>query len=186
MSAGIDSVGSLSSFCYIKHACACRCQTTDGSTVPESVAGTFAESRLQDAAKHRTDSRGCSSIGRAFDWQSKGRGFESPQLHQLLDTKGGPKAAFLLPSRRDLQTDCLEPGGESCPQTRPTQPWYGSFTNVLASPIRPRLSQISSPMISATDRRSQSLTPGRVDGPQALHAAGCLYRCLLRAGSNQR
>src|SRR3972149_8580559 len=25
---------------------------------------------------------GCSSIGRAFDWQSKGRGFESPQLHQ--------------------------------------------------------------------------------------------------------
>ena len=25
---------------------------------------------------------GCSSAGRAFDWQSKGRGFESPQLHQ--------------------------------------------------------------------------------------------------------
>ncbi len=25
---------------------------------------------------------GCSSVGRAFDWQSKGRGFESPQLHQ--------------------------------------------------------------------------------------------------------
>ncbi len=32
----------------------------------------------------RADGRtwGCSSVGRAFDWQSKGRGFESPQLHQ--------------------------------------------------------------------------------------------------------
>ncbi len=27
---------------------------------------------------------GCSSIGRAFDWQSKGSGFESHQLHHLL------------------------------------------------------------------------------------------------------
>src|SRR5690606_34215168 len=27
---------------------------------------------------------GCSSIGRAFDWQSKGSGFESRQLHQTL------------------------------------------------------------------------------------------------------
>ena len=26
---------------------------------------------------------GCSSTGRAFDWQSKGRGFEPPQLHQI-------------------------------------------------------------------------------------------------------
>ena len=42
-------------------------------------------------SRHGTESRspatialpwGCSSIGRAFDWQSKGRGFESPQLHQ--------------------------------------------------------------------------------------------------------
>jgi hypothetical protein len=27
---------------------------------------------------------GCSSIGRAFDWQSKGSGFESHQLHHIL------------------------------------------------------------------------------------------------------
>jgi hypothetical protein len=26
-------------------------------------------------------SRGRSSLGRTFDWQSKGRGFESPRLH---------------------------------------------------------------------------------------------------------
>lgn len=39
---------------------------------------------------------GCSSIGRAFDWQSKGRGFESPQLHHSLNRNRPRKAGFLL------------------------------------------------------------------------------------------
>jgi hypothetical protein len=39
---------------------------------------------VSGTAERCTDSWGCSSIGRAFDWQSKGRGFESPQLHQIL------------------------------------------------------------------------------------------------------
>ena len=44
---------------------------------------------VQLGALLRFEPRGCSSIGRAFDWQSKGRGFESPQLHQISDTKQG-------------------------------------------------------------------------------------------------
>ena len=50
------------------------------------------------------DMWGCSSAGRAFDWQSKGRGFESPQLHQsdLKITLPGIEPQVPSPSGRGL------------------------------------------------------------------------------------
>src|SRR3954465_12975116 len=39
---------------------------------------------------------GCSSIGRAFDWQSKGRGFESPQPHHPANLEGPGNRPFSI------------------------------------------------------------------------------------------
>ena len=35
-------------------------------------------------------SRGCSSVGRALEWHSRGQGFDSPRLHGLISPNGCP------------------------------------------------------------------------------------------------
>ena len=51
---------------------------------------------------------GCSSIGRASDWQSEGRGFESLQLHQSFASESGPRRAVfcLAPSAKGTGQVC--------------------------------------------------------------------------------
>jgi integrase len=58
--------------------------------------------------------RGRSSLGRTFDWQSKGRGFESPRLHFHEKVSGSPEELSL----RDLLVALLGPEGRRRLQMR--------------------------------------------------------------------
>ena len=42
--------------------------------------------RLKSARPLKKLLWGCSSVGRALEWHSRGQGFDSPQLHQFLST----------------------------------------------------------------------------------------------------
>ena len=59
-------------------------------------------------------SRGCSSAGRASDWQSGGRGFESPQLHSWRGcAESGPRrGAHLLSNHFDCYMERAPAGNE--------------------------------------------------------------------------
>jgi integrase/recombinase XerC len=74
--------------------------------------------------------RGCSSIGRASDWQSEGSGFESHQLHQILSYKKSKK----------FTTELLEKFISSRPEglSRKTIQFYRyALTNFVGYPLSP-------------------------------------------------
>ena len=85
---------------------------------------------------------GCSSIGRASDWQSEGRGFESPQLHQ-----------FSLLARRRRCMIRQERAGRD-------RPFEVGLKHRPARPLHRRRLRRSGPQLRQLPRRHPLLHPG--------------------------